>query len=385
MVLAGHVGASGPVERSAPVALSVTDRGVAQGAGLRIRDADDGIVVVGDAQLEAEAVVVERAGRALLVDGAGARADISDFVARALDGPGALVQRQGQTEARRVYVHDVATYGAYVFGGILEVDDAVIRGVRSDALGQRGWGVHAENGRFTGRRLYIEDVRHVGAQASGRGSLLVLEDTVIEDVPVAPDDNERPGGLQVFDGGGLDLRRVVVRRAVRMGLNAIARLESPQVTATDLVIEDIRSRPGGTKGNGIVLDDGTQMTLTRARIHRVRGFGVDLRDDSTSGIFEHVVVSETGTAACDSNDCLLGNGVGIVVSATAQLSLRKFELLRNADVGLRAEATLGVRAEDGRIAGHRLGLWLSDPELLLENVVEAVQFEDNGVNIRTDR
>ena len=352
---------------------------------LRIRNGDQGIRVVDNGQLTADQVVIEAGGMGLTAAGPGARASIRDLVVRDLEGQGALRTLQGQLELERVLVHDVSEFGAVVQADDLSVVDGVIRDVRGAATGGNGWGVRIVGGRFSGTRVRIEQVGHLGLWAEGRGATGQLRDAVIQDVPVVPMNSAAPGGAYAAEGGILDFERVEIRRVIRAGISTEADLEAATVTATDLIIEDIFSRPGGTKGHGIIIDDGTQMLVERARIARTRAFGIEVRDGSTLADLCDVVVTDTATASCDSNDCRLGNGVGIAVSAGARLDLRQFEVRRNTDVGIRVDATLGVEVADGVVQGNRIGLWVSDPALDLGGVVDRVRFENNETDLVATR
>ena len=375
---------------SAAVAVMAQDRATVSAAQVAIRDVLQGLVVGAEASVDAVAMLAESGGSAVLTDSAGARVSIEAGVMRGFDGAGVIRSGAGQIELRRVRISDSAVHGAVVSGGSVQVVDGVISGIRSNPTLGGGWGVRVDDGRFTGTRLRIVDVRHIGLRAEGRTAVGRLVDTVVEDVAVAAPGAPQPGralpaGLQAQEGGSLDLERVEIRRVVREGISTRAADDSAQVSGRDLTIEDISPQAGGTRGVGITVDDGTPLVLDRVRVARAHLYGIELRDTGTNGELTDVIVSDTATIPCSAAGCMLGNGVGIAVLSTAQLALRRFDVRGNADAGFRFDATLAVTLADGTVQGHPVGLFVSDPVLPLEQLVDGVRFIDNETNVRVAR
>ena len=331
------------------------------GSGLVLEDGATGLFVEGDAQVDIDAVVVRRTTA------------------------GAIRVTAGSVQLDAVHVFDAEGTAVTVEGGDARMNDGLITDLGPAADGEGGWGVRVTGGRFAGRRMRIERVTDVGVEAFGLDALVELQDTVIAHVPASPTGPGRPAGANAWQGGGLSLERVVIRDVVRHGISTSSELAGPQVLGHDVVVEDVRGRPGGTKGEGIVGDDGASVSLQRVRISRARGFGIALKDAQTIGTLSDVVVEDTALTTCDENDCQLGNGIGIAVSEAAAMELVRFNLRNNADIGLRSDATLGVNVSDGEVEGHRLGVWNTDSAVDLDGLVERVVFRDNQRNVLDER
>lgn len=385
--VAVHVGGDGQldaetVELSGTVGLRLSGGAAATVRQARIHDSQDGVTIRDAAALSGTAMIVEDTTTGLTINGPDARATVDHLLLRRVFGPSPIRNLQGTSELRFVHVYDASEYGALVLTGEVRVIDGVFRDLEPNDRRTHGWGVRVDGGRFSGTRIRIARVFQEGIQVEGRTALGRLEDAIIEDVRLAPTGNDRPGGAIAMDGGSLEFERVVIRRVVRVGLAADASVISPLIAARDLVIEDVFRRSDDSRGQGIVIDDGTQLAVTRGRIQRTHGFGIEIKDGNTAGVLSDLVIADTGTTACFASECVLGNGVGLAVSATARLDLRRFQILRSAETGLRLDATLGVAVSDGELEGNGVGLWVSDPSLSIFQLVERVRFEANETNIR---
>ena len=363
--------------------LSMRERSSATVAELRVRGADGGILVQDAATMDGGEVVVEAGETGLTVDGADVEVTLSDVVVRDVEGPSAVRNLDGRATLTRLQVHDAGVYGVLVADGELRIADGLIRDLRTTSSGSGGWGIRVNGGLFAANRLAIRRVWHLGLMADSRTAVVRLEDSVIEDVTAAPGDPFRFGGIRGFNGTSIALDRVEIRRVEWTGIGTRASIDGVTVTARDLVIEDVAPRFDGQKGHGIVADDAAQLQVARARINRTQGFGVDVRGSGTYANLTDIEVTQTATNACDPAECFLGRGVGITVSDTARMDIRRFWVHDNVETGIRLDATLGVTAADGWVQGNPLGLWVSDPTLSLFRLVERVRFENNATALRT--
>lgn len=367
----------------APVGVAGAGRSAVTLSGVRFRSGDPALIAGGAAQMSGSAVVIEGGVSGIQVDGT-AEVRLEGVVIRNLSGHPAVSNIGGLTALSRLEIYDVAGTVVRVAGGLVRFEDGFVHDIQPDEQGSGGWAVAAtDSGGFAGRRLKVARIHHVGVEAIGRTAVVQLEDTIIEDVPTAPSGNGRPGGANAREGGSLVFDRVVLRRVVRHGIATEADFDAAQIDAQNLVIEDVRARPDGSRGQGIVVDDGTELTLTNAAIRRTSLAGIDIRDGGTRAELTNVVVEDIRQATCLSDDCVFGNGVGILVFESGQMDLRQFAVRGAAQVGLRFAATLGVTVRDGVISGSEVGLWASDDMLPLERLVERVVFEGNEANVRT--
>lgn len=226
---------------------------------------------------------------------------------------------------------DRAAVGANLAGARVVIADAVIDGYGNDGLAAR------DQASITARRTVIERATRAGAHAA-RHSELTLSDLVVRATRSLPSglDGE---GLSITAGSSATLTRVLVEDCADAGIEVYH--PGTAVTASDLLVRDIRPEVLGTEGYGIHLSY-AGATFARVAIHRTSDSGIFAWGDGTR--FGATDVSVAQIAA---------NGIWLAYALTATLEraslseTRGLRILHGAEVSAEGVA-IGELAAGGR-------------------------------------
>ncbi len=180
------------------------------------------------------------------------------------------------------------------------------------------------------RDVLIEDV--VVSQTTRLGVIVeegraVLRNVVVRDIN--PDRDGTSGrGLIVQAGGTVELERGVFERNRDTSISAYG--AGTSVVARDVAVRDTLSRASDqTWGNGLHVQDGAHVELTRAVIEESREAGIQVMLSGASLDLVDVVVRDSLGSDLDDDD---GRGIGVELGARARLTRCVFE--RNRKYGV---------------------------------------------------
>ncbi|MGF1469417.1 MAG: right-handed parallel beta-helix repeat-containing protein [Sandaracinaceae bacterium] len=325
-------------------------------------------------RLEVERVVLERnRDVGVLVAGEGTQAVVEDLVVRGTlvrerDGAlgrGVAVRSGARVELRRTLLERNRDLGLFVAGEGTEavVEDLVVRDTRArESDGAFGYGLNVlDGGRLQLRRALVERNRGVGVFVSDEATEAVLEDVVVRDTLAQASDGAFGRGVGVQFGGRVELRRGLLERNRDVGVTS---LEGAEAILEDVVVRDTRAQESdGAFGRGVEVLLGGRVELRRALLERNRDVGVSSLDGAEA-ILEDVVVRDTQAGASGGP-----SGLGLSVTFGARVELRRGLLERHRDAGVfvgheGAEALLediSIRETQAETAGvDRLGLNVLD-------------------------
>ncbi|MGF1467773.1 MAG: DUF1565 domain-containing protein [Sandaracinaceae bacterium] len=324
-------------------------------------ESDPGVVPAGVVVGEASELTLRRAllerplGAGVVVREEGATADIEDLTVmdavRYPDGPGSAgvsVALGGRLLLSRASIASVPGVGLAVVG---DASTAVARGVvvrdtQPDPLltasGGGGMGVVAESGaRLELDEALIEGNRSTGVIVDDEATEAVLRDVVVRDTrPQAfassiAEPGEFGRAIDVNFGARLVLARALLTDNGEVGL--FVGSEGTRVEATDLrVARNSGQALDGLFGQGVKIQLGPTVSLTRVLVEDVRAAGVEI----VGGQADIRDLTVLGTAP----DAEGHWGRGLNVALGSVLSLRRARLEGNPEAGFYAHSP-GTRAD----------------------------------------
>jgi hypothetical protein len=262
---------------------------------------DRGIHVEGASIVLADVVIDTAHGTGLFGGGAGTSIDASDLAvwgmlpeADGTLGRGIECRLGASVSVTRGVIEDVLDMGATASdaGSALVLHDVVVRRTMAERASMSfGRGVDVEAGASgTLARTWISANTEAGMFVNGAGSTIDASDVIIGDTAPRPSDGKRGRGIDASSAGVITSARTVVANSTEMGVFVT---DSAMVTATDLVIDRVASRPADHNfGVGAWADRGGSLRITRARITHLQLGGVvsidhgmiDLADATVRGV-----------------------------------------------------------------------------------------------------
>lgn len=208
--------------------------------------------------------------------------------------PGLLVTGSASSmHADGVVVERATRLGVSVIAGTFVGDSLVVRETASDLDGTFGRGVTVEAaGEARLSRALIERNREVGVLAEGTGTVLHLEDTVVQDTQSMPMGSRRGLGLRAHEGATVTVQRALFLRNRTIGV--FARGAGTTVRLEDTIIRDtLELESDRSFGRGMTVQRGASLEVVRGLLERNRGAGVVAIHADTTLRLEDTIVRGT--------------------------------------------------------------------------------------------
>jgi hypothetical protein len=372
----------------APVPAVITSSSSGEPAVVRnltISDAPQlGAVVRSGRALSLEGVVVSGTLGGAVVSLEGAHLGLtdvvlSDVVASAGIGGYAIQVMGASLAAERVVVRRAAVVAVALISPETEVEmrDVAISSTEPDSSGQLGRGIFASGGaQLTASGLYFRDNHSLNIDATGEGTTIVLEDSLLANTLSTGRDGG--GGINLEDGAELTATRTTVAETMD---NALFAETGASLLLQDVLIRDAEPRPSTLLlGRGIELRANAQLVANRVLVTRAHEIGVFVDEGSTAEVTD-LQISDVAARPSDS-----AAGVGIVVSEGARLTATRLLCERThtggvlvSDSGSRADLTDTVirdvyvaenTSKGGRGIQVQLGAELGGQRVRVERVAE---------------
>ncbi|MEM9195573.1 MAG: hypothetical protein AAGF12_40780, partial [Myxococcota bacterium] len=315
-------------------------------------------------------------------------------------------------------------------GGRAALNDVIVRGVRENAAGDFGRGLHVEDaGTLNGQRILVDDCRELGVYGSSAGAEVVLADLIVRGTRPRIGDGAGGRGVQFQWGVTATIERAVLENNVGFGLMAAA--EGTVVTVRDVAILNTDEGGATDPGRGAEVLLGARLDLERVRIENSHDIGYGISGSASTashlavvgtkpttrngwygrGIAvigaeavldgDHVRVADnteigvyvgTGTVTLRDAEVVRTNpqpctvdcmgrtgGFGVLVISDGTVTMSRFTVSENALAGL---ALVGGRAplDNGTIAGHPVGIYAAENADAVANDLREVELESNDRN-----
>ncbi len=234
-------------------------------------------------------------------------------------------------------------YGLIVNNGAhLEGRELSISGTRSDATGRFGRGLVAEVDSVVElSRVFLSRNHEIGVFVNGDGTSLTLSDVVVEDTQERASDGAGGQGLNVQSGAAVAVTRALI--SGNRSLGVFVEGDGTSLTLSDVVVEDTQERASdGAGGRGLNVQSGATVEVTRALISGSRDLGVFVNGDGTSLTLSDVVVEDTQERASDGT-----GGQGLNAQSGATVEVTRALISGNREFGvLAAGSGTSVRLSD---------------------------------------
>lgn len=207
-------------------------------------------------------------------------------------------------------------------GGVIGVSSSRLIVTRT-AVVDSGVGGIIANGRLEASDVYVANVRGVGIAVQGSAT---VAGAVVSDVGRSIDSaqNNASASIVALDGGSLDARDVIVRRAEALGVLATA---SGKVSLQRAAITDMRSADDDG-GIAVVAAEGAELTLTDAAIARASDAAVVVTGSGSVASLRGVSIVDTQASRGD------GRAYALNVQNGGALNLSRVLTRGGAEAGL---------------------------------------------------
>jgi hypothetical protein len=270
---------------------------------------------------------------------------VADLTLRG-DRGGVWMREPGTIHLRGVAVRETVLAGVAAAGlsSRITLEDSLVastRGRPSDS--SLGYGLDVESGgQLEASRSQVSANHDVGIVALGAGTHVILHDVIVNDTQ--PDQRDLSGGrgVSLDQGATLEFERLVVVGNHAMGVFATG---GSLVNGIDLAVRGTRPRQSDmTLGCALSSQGGAQVEVERAVLEGSHEVAVLALDQDTSLRLRRAVVTGTLPAARDAT-----RGAGIAVQRGAEVSLREVTIHRNHSLGLFVALSASLVLEDVRV------------------------------------
>ncbi len=280
-------------------------------------------------------------------DGAGARFSVRDAVVRGVYplayaplSAAALVSRHGATfAASNLRIADNFGSGAGADNGAdLALDRAVIERTthRSElpleAQSVTGQGLAVVDGaRLTVTRALVSESSRFGVTVSGVDARLDLSDSVIRATGASESEpsTRTTYGLGVEHGAAVGARRVLFE-GNRVSVAVIVTHEGTRAAFEDLSVSDTRGADMDASGQGLQVNGGATVTLSRGTVEGAHTAGVAVYQSGTRADLTDVAIAGTRSGRFGDER---GAGVGLVAGMGATVYARRARIDDSTQVG----------------------------------------------------
>jgi hypothetical protein len=280
--------------------------------------------------------------------------DTPERVGLLLEGTASALDDVVITAARRMAI--------YARSGTTTARNLVVRDTRGDVDGTFGHGIEVRPGAHVVlESALLERNREHALSVAGAGATLDARDLAV--MNTLPDQNYGGYGygIALAEGSHAALDRVIIGASREAGL-FVADVGTT-AEAHDLVVRDTESQQAdGTAGDGIVVQSGGALVLSRALLERNRYHGMIVGGSTVDA--SDVVIRDTRAETAT-----LEGGRGIAAQSSAHVALARALLDRNQQAGLSAHLGAIVEAHDVVIrdtqpqesnAGYGVGAWAQE-------------------------
>ncbi len=275
-------------------------------------------------------------------------------------GTGAMASSGAELSLKNCLIDGVPSYGVYAYnpGTTVSLSDVAVRNVHEAQVGLLTAGLRLEGeATIDLRRVLLDDIDSLGIHSLS-AAVLTGEDVVITNIHSRPSSGTNGLGVIVQDRSPVTLTRATIARCRSVGILTFGdegdtAPAQPQMVLTDVAVTDIEAdESDGGAGYGIAAASGMNLSLTRVLVDRSRTLGVGVQNGSVLTATDLFVRGTVSSAATESPGTY---GWGLYIAMDSQLTAQRLVLEDNEDTGLVFEAALPSTLSDVLIRGTRVG------------------------------
>jgi hypothetical protein len=257
--------------------------------------------------------------------------------------------------------------------------DVNVSDTAPDANGLFGRGMHGDSGaRLVVERAEVSGSHEAAVVALAPGTAFTIRDLLLRDVRGRPL-GDGGHGLIAGDGAAFVGERIVMDRTRTVALFVSG---AAQIALDDVVIRDTAPRSSdGAFGRAIDVEGTASVVLTRVSIERARDVAVLGSGAGATIALADATVDDTQPRcrdeACD--DAVAG--IAVAAIERGAITLERFALRRSALLGVMVARDGEVDLHVGEIAETPIGINVQVPDYDLSRLSDRVVFRNNGTNL----
>jgi len=238
---------------------------------------------------------------------------------------GIAVEMGDPVEIASVIIEGTVANAINAYAGRVVATDVVVRDVRIDVTGDRGYGIEIwRGGEVELARVVVENAWTNAVFVDEPGSELHATDLVVRGTRARPIDGDFGVGLMVQQGAHADVARVVLEDNEAQGL--VVRRPDTGIVARDLFVRDAPQGDVDPRwGQGIEAIDGAAFDFARTTIELGRQAGLVVAGAGTDGTFADAVVRDGGGRV---------RGIGAAIQDGGHVRMSRVAILRGRSVGI---------------------------------------------------
>lgn len=345
------------------------------------------------------AVIARSRAQAVLVFDPGTVLRLTDVVLRdtlgnsGLAGQGLWVYRGGTAEVVRALVERQRSAAVLVQqpDSALTLTDVVVRDTAAEAAsGYFGRALESQEAAIeVTRALFLRSTS--GGIIVSDGGTVALTDLVVRDVAAEVAAGERGNGVVVQYGPNIVITRAVIERTRAVGVQVTARslagdTRPTSVVATDLVVRDTGSQASdGRYGRALNVQNGATLDVTRALLERNRDLGIYASGVAASAHLADVVITDTSPQECAASDsCAWDITASAGAYGGATIDARRFRFTRSGFLGLQLASGGTADLHEGEISFSAIGANVQTEGFDVARLSDRVVFVDNDINLASE-
>ncbi len=313
-----------------------------------------------DAALELASVISEGSAAGIAVAASSSPLSTARLEDAALSGnldAGATVFAGGELTLLRTDVALNTGYGIDVFDGTVTLEDSVVRGTIFKDAESAGQGIVANDSldregarsRIALTRTLIADNERSAITLGGSGQTLTATLAILRDTKLHYVNTATVGMHDGLDGAGLGLslheNAEVWLNQVRIEGHHNAGIEvfgpAAQVRGNDVTISGVGAGLERLDGNGISIESGSSIALTRVLIEEIQGSGIEM-DTGAVAVFDDLTMRDSAVVAGHGE-----GGVGLVADGPRTRAIvHRGQFERGELYGVVSQASAEVELDD---------------------------------------
>ncbi len=293
------------------------------------------------------------------------------------DPAAVVIGRGARLQLTRAVIEDSTVAGVSIdVDGAWSGSDVTIRGIVGGERIARGFGIGASQSLIEMQRVDVRECTAAGIILDD-GSRARFDDLSIVDIGSGA---QRSMALGVNDGASFRGERIVIERGRSIGI-ALTGANSALV-ASDVVVRDVLpSDADRDYGRGLEVADRARVELDRARIERVRDYGV-LVGGGAQAALRDIAIDSVSARECENAECLEHpGGIGLGAYGSA-VEVERFALRRASLCGIHFAESATVSLHEGVVGSSSIGVCV-DGAGDTSALGDGVAYEDNVTNLDT--
>jgi hypothetical protein len=238
----------------------------------------------------------------------------------------------------------------------------------------------------TGSTVTVERLRVVGSTTvgvivDGTGTVVTASDVTVAQTQETPQKGDDGSGVSVQNGAQLTLSRARLEQN-----HTVALLVSiASATLQDVALVQTTSNQTGDWGRGLHVEGNATLSLTRADIDTSADVGLFVGSGSTVHASSLRVTTTVKRSCVAAGTCMdVGGSAVVVLEEGSSLTATQFSFAQSAQCGIQLAEGGVATLTQGEIRGHPIGACIATAGFDVNRVSDGVTYLDNTRNLDAD-